>query len=86
MQTFGPRQYFVRANTLFCRQCFVAANILSSPIFCLCLGLKVVGNEKGGGTGGWLLFKDGSGPWRSMSVCFLMLPSSFLQSISISCL
>jgi hypothetical protein len=22
--------------------------------------LKVVGNEKGGGTGGWLLFKDGS--------------------------
>jgi hypothetical protein len=30
--------------------------------------LKVVGNEKGGGTGGWLLFKDGSRPWRSMSV------------------
>jgi hypothetical protein len=59
---------------------------LSSPIFCLCLGLKVVGNEKGGGTGGWLLFKDGSGPWRSMSVCLLMLPSSLLQSISVSCL
>ncbi len=35
--------------------------------------LKVVGNEKGGGLGGWLLFEDGFGPWRSMSVCFLTL-------------
>jgi hypothetical protein len=48
--------------------------------------LKVVGNEKLGGSGGWLLFKDGTGLWRSMSVCFLMLPSFFLQSISVSCL
>jgi hypothetical protein len=32
--------------------------------------LKVVGNEKSGGSGGWLLFEDGFGPWRSMSVCF----------------
>jgi hypothetical protein len=29
--------------------------------------LKVVGNEKVGGFGGWLLFEDGFGPWRSMS-------------------
>ena len=48
--------------------------------------LKVVGNEKGGGLGGWLLFEDGFGPWRLMSVCFLTLLSSFLQQISISCL
>jgi hypothetical protein len=48
--------------------------------------LKVVGNEKGGGSGGWLLFEDGFRPWRSMSVYFLMLPSSFLRSISVSCL
>jgi hypothetical protein len=48
--------------------------------------LKVVGNEKGGGSGGWLLFEDGFRLWRSMSVYFLMLPSSFLRSISVSCL
>jgi hypothetical protein len=48
--------------------------------------LKVVSNEKGGGWGGWLLFEDGFGPLWSMSVYFLMLPSSFLQSISVSCL
>jgi hypothetical protein len=47
--------------------------------------LKVVGNEKWGRSGGWLQFEDAFGPWRSMSVCFLMLLSSFLQSISISC-
>ncbi len=48
--------------------------------------LKVVGNEKGGGSGGWRLFEDAFGPWRSMSVYFLMLPSSFPQRISGSCL
>jgi hypothetical protein len=46
--------------------------------------LKVVTNEKGGGSGSCLVFEDGSGPWQSMSVYFLMLPSSFLRSISIS--
>jgi hypothetical protein len=46
--------------------------------------LKVVGNEKGGGSGEWLLFQDGFRPWRSMSVYCLMLPSSFLQRISVS--
>jgi hypothetical protein len=46
--------------------------------------LKVVCNETGGGSGGWLLFEDGFGPWRSMSVYFLKLPSSFLRSISVS--
>jgi hypothetical protein len=30
------------------------------------ISLKVVDNEKGGGSGGWLLFKDAFGPWRSM--------------------
>ncbi len=39
--------------------------------------LKVVGNENGGGLGGWLLFEDGFGPWRSVSVCFSILLSSF---------
>jgi hypothetical protein len=34
--------------------------------------LKVMGNEKSGGSGGWLLFEDGFGLWRSMSVCFLI--------------
>jgi hypothetical protein len=48
--------------------------------------LEVVGNEKGGGLGGWLLFVDAFGPWRSMSVYCLMLPSSFHQNISVSCL
>jgi hypothetical protein len=38
---------------------------------------KVVGNEKGGGSGGWLIFEDAFGPWRSMSVYFLMLPGVF---------
>jgi hypothetical protein len=32
---------------------------------------------KGGrDSGGWLLFEDGFGPGRSMSVCFLILSSS----------
>ncbi len=48
--------------------------------------LKEVGNEKGGGSGEWLLFEDGFRPWRSMSVYCLMLPSSFLQHISVSCM
>jgi hypothetical protein len=48
--------------------------------------LQVEGNEKLGGSGGWLLFKDSTGLWQSMSVCFLMLPLFFLQSISVSCL
>jgi hypothetical protein len=30
--------------------------------------LKVVGNEKGGGSGSKLLLGYGFGPWRSMSV------------------
>jgi hypothetical protein len=33
--------------------------------------LKVVGNEKQGGSGVWLLLEYGAGPWRSMSVYFL---------------
>ncbi len=48
--------------------------------------LKVVGNENGGGLGGWLLFEDSFGPCRSMSVYFLILLSSFLQRISFSVL
>jgi hypothetical protein len=28
------------------------------------ISLKVVGNEKEGGLGGWLLFEDGFGPWQ----------------------
>jgi hypothetical protein len=48
--------------------------------------LKVVGNEKGGRSGGWLQLEDAFGPWRSMPVYFLMLPSSFPQRISVSCL
>ncbi len=42
------------------------------------LYLKVVCNKKGGALGGWLLFQDGFGSLRSMSVCFLILLSSFL--------
>jgi hypothetical protein len=37
-----------------------------------------VDNEKGGGLGGWLLFEDGLGPWRWMSVCFLVVVFSLL--------
>jgi hypothetical protein len=54
--------------------------------FCKELALKVVGNEKGGGSGGWLLFEDGFGAKQSMSVYFLMFPLSFFRSISVSCL
>jgi hypothetical protein len=46
----------------------------------------VVVTKNGGGLGGRLLFEDGFGPWRSMSVCFLILLSSFLQRISVSVL
>ncbi len=46
--------------------------------------LKVVGIEKRGGLGGWLLFEDAFGPGRSMSVYFLMLSSSFPQLIFVS--
>jgi hypothetical protein len=34
--------------------------------------LKVVGNEKLGGSRGWLLVEGDTELWRSMSVCFLM--------------
>jgi hypothetical protein len=34
--------------------------------------LKVVGNEKLGGSRGWLLVEGDTKLWRSMSVCFLM--------------
>ncbi len=40
--------------------------------------LKVVGNEKREGSVSKQLLEYGFGPWRSMSVYFLMLPSSFL--------
>ncbi len=52
-RVFCRRQHYVDANILlrrtflllpiFCRrQCFVSANILSVPIFCLCLGLRMI--------------------------------------------
>ncbi len=47
--------------------------------------LKVVGNEKWGGSGVCLLIEKGTGPWWWMSVYFLMGPLSFLQRISVSC-
>jgi hypothetical protein len=34
--------------------------------------LKVVDNEKQGGSEVWLLLEYGAGPWRSMSVYFFM--------------
>jgi hypothetical protein len=34
--------------------------------------LKVVTNEKLGGSGSCLVFEDGFGPWRSMSVYFFI--------------
>ncbi len=52
----------------------------------LLVALKVVGNEKRGGSGSKLLLEYGFGPWRSMSVKFFMWPSSFLQRVSVSCL
>ncbi len=48
------------------------------------LSFNVVGNEKGGGSGGWLLFAEGFRPWQSMSVNCLRLLPSFLQCISVS--
>jgi hypothetical protein len=48
---------------------FVCFEIFSSfaLIFQIC-ALKVEGNEKLGGAGGWLLFKDGKRLWQSTSV------------------
>jgi hypothetical protein len=42
-----------------------------------------VTNEKLGWSGSWQVFEDCFGPWRSLSVYFLMLPSSFLRSVSV---
>jgi hypothetical protein len=41
--------------------------------------LKVVCYEKLRGTGGWPLFEDGFGPWRPMSVCFLICRCLFFN-------
>ncbi len=38
----------------------------------------------GAGLRGWQMFIDGFGPWRSISVCFLMLSTSFFQRVSVS--
>jgi hypothetical protein len=58
-----------------------AFNGLSTSCFCIInFFLNVVGNEKGGKLRGCLLFEDGFGPWRSMSVCFLILLSSFTST------
>jgi hypothetical protein len=46
--------------------------ILTPLIFRYHLPLKVVGNEKLGGSRGWLLVEGDTELWRSMSVCFLM--------------
>ncbi len=48
--------------------------------------LNVVDNENGGGSRSRLLSEYGFGPWRSMSIYFLMWPLSSLQRISVSCL
>jgi hypothetical protein len=40
--------------------------------------LKVVTNEKWGGSESWQVFEGGTGPWRSMSVYFSMQSSYFL--------
>ncbi len=46
--------------TLFTVSFLVFSNpVLFPPVF---LALKVVGNVKGGGSGGWLLFEDSFGP------------------------
>ncbi len=57
---------------------FVCFEIFSSfaLIFQIC-ALKVEGNEKLGGAGGWLLFKDGKRLWQSTSVWFWMSLSCF---------
>ncbi len=43
----------------------------------MALLLKVVGNEKQGGSGVWLLLEYGAGPWRSMSVYFFYVAVVF---------
>jgi hypothetical protein len=40
--------------------------------------------KKKGGQEDGLILDNGLGPWRSMSVYFLILPSSFIQCISVS--
>jgi hypothetical protein len=74
---FYPHQYGGRS-----KKTYTIVKVLSKPYNLLKIfrfqSLKVVGNEKGEGSGEWLLFEDGFRPWRSMSVYCLMLPSSFL--------
>jgi len=46
--------------------------------------LKVVGNEKEGGSGKWQMIDIGLGLWWSMSVCLCIQPPSCIKSISFS--
>ena len=48
------------------------------------LALKVVGNEKEGGSGKWQIIGIGLGLRRSMFVCLLILLSSLTLCISVS--
>jgi hypothetical protein len=49
--------------------CVFGAPLTSMLIASLKLRLKVVGNEKGGGLGGWLLSEDGFGPCDRRLFC-----------------
>ncbi len=46
--------------------------------------LKVVGNEKEGGSGRWQMIGIGLGPRRSRFVCLLILMSSLILCIYVS--
>ncbi len=66
----------IAKGLLMCFYCHgSSSNSNTTSVFSCChitVLLKVVTNEKLGGSGSCLVFKDGFGPWRSMSVDFLI--------------
>ncbi len=62
--------FIILENKMNSKECF--ANIFLHFLQNQNHHLKVVGNEKLGGSRGWLMVEGDTGLWWSMSVCFLM--------------
>ncbi len=65
------------ARRVLVQEIFRGSNAIKFWLVTLGLWLKVVTNEKLGWSGSWQVFEDCFGPWRLLSVYFLMLPVIF---------